>query len=188
MNRTRRRMLVRTVLVLLVFTAVGAACGYLWAEIWDPATGVVIDHTWYPSPWETGQQAQFDATGWYVVIAAAAGLVLGLLAALIAAGSELVMLVTVLLGSLLGAWTMRWVGLAQGPPDPQHLAASLPDNSTLPSAMELWGPATWLAFPFGAMLALTIVFLLLGRTRLPEEPGPGHAAAAGSDAEPVTHG
>jgi len=179
-----RRPLVLVAAVLVAFAVVGAACGWLWEWLWEPAPGVVVDHTWYPQPWDTGQEAQFAGTGWYLTIATAAGLVLGGLAAVLVRGREVLVLVTVALGSLVAGWLMRLVGLALAPPDPQELAARLPDRAPLPSGLQLWEPATWLGFPFGALLALMLVYLLIGSA--PRLPEPATAEPAATESEPAS--
>ena len=65
--------------VVAVFAGAGALCGLLWFRLWDVPHGVVSGHQWFTS--ETGLRADFSGTGWYVVIAVLAGLVLGALAA-----------------------------------------------------------------------------------------------------------
>lgn len=158
-----RVVALQVVVILLGFAAVGAACGLLWAALWDPAPGIVLEGHWYPSPWDSGQEAEFSGTGWYVVLATTAGLVLGALSALFLDRAELATLVAVVVGAVVAGQLMRAVGLAQSPPDPEVLAATAADRTELPSNLRLWWPASWLAFPFGSLVAVSGVFLLLAR-------------------------
>ncbi len=60
------------VAVLALFAAVGAGCGWLWFQVWHQPTGTVFGHDWFTD--EAGLRNVFDGTAWYVVLAAAGGL------------------------------------------------------------------------------------------------------------------
>jgi hypothetical protein len=159
--------------VVAVFAGVGALCGLLWFRLWDVPTGVVSGHKWYTS--ETGLRADFAGSGWYVVIAVLAGVVLGALAAWRCDRSELVTLAAVLGGSILAGYLMLRVGYHRSAPDPDHLALVAKDGTKLDGALRVdsWPPKG--AFPFGALLGLAMVYATtLGRTptELPSEPAP----------------
>ena len=141
------------------FAAVGAGCGWLWEWLWDAPGGVVANHVWFPDPWDQGQRADFTGTGLYVVIALAAGLLLGGLAASRARGRELVTLGAVTLGSVLAAVLMHVIGTQLAPGDPTRLARHLADGARLPGTLRLRGWASFGAFPVGALLPLAVVFL-----------------------------
>jgi hypothetical protein len=149
--------------VLAVFAGVGALCGLLWFRVWDVPHGVVSGHQWYTS--ETGLRADFAATGWYVVIALLAGLVLGALAAWRCDRSELVTLAAVLAGSVLAGYLMLQVGYHLSAPDPDVLARAAKDGTKLDGALRVGSGPPKLAFPFGALLGLAVVYAsTLGRT------------------------
>jgi ABC-type xylose transport system permease subunit len=161
--------------VVGVFAGVGALCGLLWFRLWDVPHGVVSGHEWYTS--ESGLRADFAATGWYVVIALLAGLVLGVLAGWLCDRSEVVTLVAVLAGSIVAGYLMLRVGYHRSPPDPHHLALVAKDGTKLDGALRVDSGPPKAAFPFGALVGLLLVYATtLGRTpdEVPGEPsGPG---------------
>jgi hypothetical protein len=162
---------VQALVIVVVFGVVGVGCGWLWYHLWDAPSGVVSGHQWYTN--EAGLRADFDGVAWYVTIALAAGLVLGILAALLFDRSELVTLAAVVLGSLLAAYLMLRVGTHLSPGDPHELAKTAQDGDKLKGALQVdpWPPRA--AFPFGALLGLAFVYLL-SSGRSPKEPRTEH--------------
>jgi hypothetical protein len=156
-------MVLQGLAVLAAFAGVGALCGLLWFRLWDVPHGVVSGHQWYTS--ESGLRADFAGTGSYVVIAVPAGLLLGALAAWLCARSELVTLLAVVAGSVLAAYLMLQVGHHRSPADPDVLALTAKDGTTLDGALRVHGWPPRAAFPFGALFGLALVYLgTLGRT------------------------
>jgi len=154
-----RTALLQAVVIMVAFAVVGVLCGLLWSAVWQPAQGEVSHHVWYPFSWDRAQPAFFAGTGWYVLIATAAGLVLGALAAWLLDRRELVTLAAVVVGGLVAAYLMRVVGLHRSPGSPQHLAKTAADGTKLPSQLTL---ASWwlvLVFPGGALASLSALFL-----------------------------
>jgi hypothetical protein len=157
---------VQALVVLAVFTGVGAFAGWLWYRLWDVPHGVVSGGQWYTD--EAGLRDDFDGTGWYVALALVAGLLLGVLSAWLLRRSELVTLLAVTAGSVLAAWVMLRVGHHLSPPDPDRLARTADDGTKLAGALRLhsWVPKG--AFPFGALIGLALVYGL-SATRTPAE-------------------
>lgn len=149
------------VLTVVLFLLAGALAGAVWWWAWEAPSGMVRDGRWYPQPWDVGQQADFAGQAWYVVVAAVTGLLGGALATLGRARGELLTLGSVLLGSVAGGVVMRLVGQALAPEDPHVLARTADDGARLSGTLHLAGPVWWLAMPFGALLAVAAVFLLL---------------------------
>jgi len=175
-DRSSRRSLAWVVGIVLVIASVGVAAGLLWHSLLHVPHGVVVGHQWFPDPWESGERDLFDATGWYVVIAVVAGLVLGTLAAVLSRAPELWTLAAVLVGSLIAAWLMRAVGLHGAPPDPRVAAAHAADGTRLSGTFGRPGAAAFITWPLAAVLPVGIVFLLVpGRgshfAETPAEPG-----------------
>lgn len=168
----RRRPAARVVavqasLVVVVFAVAGAAAGWLWYHLWDAPSGVVAGGVWYTD--EAGLREDFSGVALYVVVAAVAGLVLGVLTAWLLDRAELVTLAAVLVGSVLAGYLMLVVGHHLSPPDPQHLAASAADGTRLRGelAVDSWPPRA--AFPFGALVGLAIVYAA-SMSLSPDEP------------------
>jgi hypothetical protein len=148
---------VQGVVILVLFAGVGLLAGWVWWKLWSPApTGIVFEGNWYPQPTTEGLTAEFAGTGWYVVVAVVAGLVLGLLAGLLLDRDEIVTLVAVAAGSALAAWLMlRW-GTHFSPPDPDSIAKTAKDRTELRGQLDLAGRSPLLAFPVGALAGLAI--------------------------------
>jgi hypothetical protein len=158
----------QAVTIVAVFAAVGAAAGRLWYRLWDAPSGVVAGGQWYTS--EAGLRDDFQGVAWYVTIALAAGLVLGILTAWLFDRSELVTLVAVIVGSALAAYLMLRVGTHLSPADPHEVAKTAQDGDKLKGALTVtsWAPRG--AFTFGALIGLAFVYLVsIGRA--PTEPG-----------------
>lgn len=168
------------------FAVLGTVCGLVWQWAWRPPPGVVYGDEWFLDP--SGPDVGFAGTGLYVLIAAGAGLVAGLLVAWRLHGHEMVTLAGVLVGSTLAAWVMYAVGHALGPADPDLLAIGADDFSRLPAELDVgdespfapFGSAAAVAFPLGAVVGLAVLYLTWspagsrgGRHRsAPEDPAP----------------
>lgn len=161
--RAPLRLLARALLVVAVLAAAGALAGVVWEWWWTPPSGVVVHHQWLQD--ETGLRGDFSGTGTYVVVAAVTGaLVAGVLAAVLD-GAELLTLVAVLAGAALGGWLMHVVGVALGPTDPHHLAATAADGTRLPGNLVVSGDSVRRALPGGALAGLVVVWLGLSSKR-----------------------
>ncbi len=152
--------------VVGAFAAAGALCGWLWYLLWTPPEGVVIDHRWIPDPVEAGLRGEFLGTGWYVVVALVAGLLLGAGCAYLFDRAELVTLVAVCLGSALAAWVMLRVGLSLSPPDPHEVARTVADGTRVPGDLRVSRLPPKLAFSVGALLGLSTAYFLSARRTL----------------------
>lgn len=150
---------VQLALVVAIFAAAGAGCGWLWFRLWDPPQGVVFEGRWYLD--EEGLRGVFSSTGWFVAVAAGAGLVLGALCAYLFDRSELATLVAVTVGAALATFLMWRVGLALSPADPHELARSAADGDRLPGRMEASGVSPFLVLPAMALGALALAYATL---------------------------
>ena len=148
------------VAVLALFAVAGAGCGWLWFHVWSQPTGTVVDHVWYSD--EDGLRDVFDSTAWYVLFAAAGGVVVGGLATVFGRRAPIVTLVAVLAGSALAAWLMLRTGLALSPEDPRALAKTAADGTELRGRLSLeGGNSPYLAWPLGSLVVLMVLNLLL---------------------------
>src|SRR3546814_19207665 len=99
-----RKAVLQAVIVLVVFLVAGAACGWLWHQIWAPApTGFA-----YQNEPVFDDDVVFRGTGLYLVIGLPAGLVPGALANWVFEASAVLNLAALAHGS--GA--RRWLVLA----------------------------------------------------------------------------
>ena len=192
-----RSLLVRVLVVLATFALVGAIAGVVWEWLWTPPLGIVYRGQWILEP--SGPDYAFSGTGWYVVVALAAGLLTALALGWVLVSGEITTLVAAVVGSVLAGWLMFTVGHSLGPPDPRPLAAAKDDLERLPSDLRVAvkdpdsspttrGPssstpapahATYsmtssasLSFPLGTTVGLALVWFTTGgrRVRRVEEP------------------
>lgn len=155
---------VQALLTVGVLAGAGAVAGIIWNWVWTPTTGVVVDHTWNAGD-AIGLQHAFSATGWYVVVGAAAGLVGGVLVAALFDRVPLLTLGALVVGSALGAWLMLIVGTALGPGDPATIATTAADGTRLPQQLDVTGASPLIALPVGALTGLIVVFLGVSASR-----------------------
>ena len=159
-------LLRHVVLIVLAFAVAGALAGLVWQWLWTPPPGVVVHHQWLQD--ERGLRGDFAGTGSYVAVAAITGFLVGAVVAFLFDSAELVTLLAVVAGAVLAGWLMHRVGVALGPADPRHLAASAKDGTRLPGRLSVSGQSEFRAFPAGALLGLVIVFFgLSGRHHRP---------------------
>ena len=158
-----RAVLLRLVVVVAAFAAVGAIAGVVWEWLWTPPSGVVIDHELLLDG--EGLRADFASTGLYVLIAAVAGLLLSVLLGVLLDRHEVATLVGVAIGSALAAYLMLRVGAALGPPDPAPLARAAEDYTRIPDALRVSERSPFTAFPGGAMIGLIVTFIGLSSRR-----------------------
>ncbi len=166
---SRRASVVQGGVILALFMVTGLVGGWVWWKLWSPApAGAVFEKQWYPAATD-GLMAEFAGTGWYVVVAIAGGLLLGLVSGMLLDRDEVVTLIAVVVGSAIAAWLMLKVGLHLSPPDPQPIAETAKNGTELPGVLELSGAVNlpgrafdeevrspMLAFPIGALAGLAI--------------------------------
>ena len=150
---------VQVALVVGIFAAAGAGCGWLWFRLWDPPQGLVFEGKWYLD--EEGMRGVFSGTGLFVAVAAGAGLVLGGLCAYLFDRSELATLLAVSVGAVLATLLMWRVGLSLSPAAPHELARTAADGDRLPGRLEVSGASPFLMLPAIALGALALAFALL---------------------------
>lgn len=145
--------------VLALYAAAGVAAGWAWRRLWDPPTGVVLEGRWYLD--SAGLRGEFPSTGWFVLVSAATGLILGLVCAWLCSRSELATLVAVLAGAALATYLMWRVGLALSPEDPQELARTAADRERLPGQIEVSGRSPFLVLTGASLTSLALAFLVV---------------------------
>lgn len=150
----------RPLAVLVGLVLAGAVLGVVWGQlVWTPPPGTVQGGQWFPLD-ERALSLQTRGTSSYVLVAAAGGLVLGVLAALVGTRHELLTLLAVVLGGALAAYVMWQVGTWLGPADPAVVAADAPDGTSVPGALTVAGATPFLTLPATALAGLAAVFFL----------------------------
>lgn len=161
------RALRQVLLVLVAFAVVGAIAGMVWEWVWTPPSGVALGHEFLLD--EAGLRGDFSGAALYVLVASLAGLLLGVLVAVLSDRHELLTLAAVAAGSVLAAWLMLQVGTALGPPDPQPLAAAAEDYTPFVGDLQITGWSPYVAFPGGALVGLIVIFIGLNRRSAADE-------------------
>lgn len=171
-------------LILAAFAVAGGVCGLLWHVIWDAPTGVVFEQRWNLTT-EDGLRSAFSATGWFVMLSAGFGGVLGVVIGLRTRERELVSLASVVVGSIVAALLMWRIGLALSVPDPSVLARRAADGTLLEGRIAVGGWSPFLAYPTAALFGILVPFVLVsGR----EKPPVVARSSAPDVAEPLSPG
>lgn len=160
---TARRIAVDVVAILVVFAVVGVACGFLWEHVWTPPAGLAYQHKWMLDG--AGLPNDFSGTGLFALVGGVAGLVVGLVLAVLFDRDEVISLAAIMVGAALAAYLMWAVGKALGPPDPHTIARTADDFDPIPADLRVHGKAAFLAFPGAATLSAAAVFFLFPRRR-----------------------
>lgn len=195
----------QAVAIVVLCVGAGAVAGWLWEHLWTPGRGMVWQGQWnkgllylnqktFAQMWsENAHQDVWSAVGIYTAIAAAAGLVCGLVAVFLLARSPLVTLAALVVGGVAGGVVMGRLGMALGPADPTTLARHTANGVVLPDRLQLSGMnwhlslfgwhlapnLLYLTFPGVALLVLGVVFLAFDRragTAAERATGPARVA------------
>lgn len=157
-------VLLQALATVAVLAGAGALAGLVWFQLWTPPSGTVRSGQWITD--ETGLRADFAGTGLYVVIAAATGLLVGAVVAIVFDRSELATLLCVLGGAALAGWVMYLVGVHRSPPDPQSVAATAADGTVLPGRLHVSRRTPFVAFPLGALVGYAVLLLVVPKRGL----------------------
>jgi hypothetical protein len=152
-----RRSLLLATAVLVAYVVVGALAGVVWEWLWKPPAQVVQQHHLYYADYGSLRRV-FTGTGLYAIVAAVAGALVALAAALLTRRHELLTLAAVVLGSLLAAYTMHAVGVALGPADPAALAETARDGTRVSAQLAVHGKTPYLVWPMVSLFVLAVVF------------------------------
>ena len=148
------------VAVLAAYALVGLFGGWIWHTLWQPATGVVVEHQWYADA--AALREEFSGTAIYVLVAASLGVALGVVFALVGGARPMLALTVSVAGALLAGWLMLKLGERLGPADPRDLALKADDGTRLPSALTVSGVTPLFAFALGSLAAMGAIFTLFG--------------------------
>jgi hypothetical protein len=154
--------------VIGAYLVVGVVCGVLWWWLWDPAMFTKV-RGGGGSMGEVQLGRRFAADGWYVVIAAVAGLVLGAGMMLWRTRDVLLTTILVVLGSGVAAGAMVVTGHLLGPVDPDVALASVAPGTEVPTQLGVSSAAVYLVWPIATLVAaLVVLWAVPGR--FPEGP------------------
>jgi hypothetical protein len=135
---------------------------------------------------EVALSHRFDADGWFVVIAAVAGFVSGVVLTWWRSRDHRLTTVLLLVGSVVAAASHGVVGGVLGPPDPEPVLAGLAEGETVPVPLVVSADVAYLSWPIAVLAGALMV--LWSSTRvgdrrfaegLPGEPVPGADAGRG---------
>jgi hypothetical protein len=157
--------------VLIAYALVGLVAGLVWEAVWTPPTEVVQQHQAFYADYQSLRRV-FTGTGLYVLIGAVASMLTALVIALVTRQRELLILVSVTLGSAMAAFVMREAGLSRGPSDPVAGARTAADGTHLRGALEVSGHSPYLIWPMTSLFVLALVFFAWPRSRADDPVGP----------------
>jgi hypothetical protein len=163
-----RAMLLDAVVILGVFLLAGLAAGVLWPHLVHPVSvtrtnaGIVTG--------ELDLSHRIDNDGWYSVLGAVGGLVLGVVLTLWRRTNEVVTVLLVTSGAFLAAWVSAVVGTALGPEDPQKALAHAAVGATAPDRVTVSAHAAYFVWPIAAVAgALVVLWRPFSPRARPEE-------------------
>ena len=156
MSRAPTRLLVLDVsVVLALFLVAGALSGALWPQLADPVTVTKGELGLTTS--EVALSERFDSDGWYSVLAAGCGLVLGLVLTAWRRTDEVLTLLSVVAGAWLAAWVSAEVGTLVGPDDPREVLATARLGATAPDTVSVSSAAAYFLWPISAVIGAMVV-------------------------------
>lgn len=164
-----RGLLLENLAVLVGFVLAGAAAGWVWERWATPPDGAVVGRKWnlgyrVDGDYIVGDTDSFShafaVVGTFVLVCAAVGLVLGVVAAFACRRSELVTLAVVAASSALAVFVCYRVGLALGPADPTAAAAKAVDGTMLSGDLAIDQLAPFVVLPLAALVGLAVTYFL----------------------------
>lgn len=122
---------------------------------------------------------QFGADGWFFVIAAAGGLLSGLVLTWVRRRSPILVVLLLVAGGALATFLMVEVGRLLGPSDPSTVLASAPVGGKVPLQLEVDAHGVWFVWSIAALIGGIIVLWI---TEARETSRQQHEAAYGYSA------
>jgi hypothetical protein len=125
----------------------------------------------------------FGVDGWFAVLGAVAGLLLGAVLLIRHRATPVVAVVATVVAALGGSLLAWRVGVLLGPDPVERRAATVDDGTTLPLDLGIEAHGVLLAWPLGVVVAVLVVGFLLDEpppaAPRPPDPATGDAAGAG---------
>jgi hypothetical protein len=156
-RRDPGRLVADVVVVLGAGALLGLVAGVALPQLADPvtvtrtATGLVRD--------EVALSEQFDVDGWYTVLAAIGGFLLGAVMLAWRRTDEVVTLLAAVAGAFLASWLSAAVALTLGPDDPAEKLSDAADGATAPAALALTADVVHWVWPLFAVLGALLYLL-----------------------------
>jgi hypothetical protein len=165
--------------VLLGMAVLGLVGGVLWATWADPPGYTVSRQNASMGQAESGKQFGVEVV--YAGIAAALGLVAGLVAGWRLSRYGWILAVTLTLGGLSAALISSVTGRWLGPPDPSGVLARAAVGTVVPVQLTVESTALFFTWPAAALAGLLLAVGVLTRSSAISTPdskfGPEHAAS-----------
>ncbi|HET6165370.1 MAG TPA: hypothetical protein VFE07_00965 [Marmoricola sp.] len=159
-----RHPLVRDVVIVLAwFAALGVLCAVIWWQVTPLAEFTRTSDNAQMGEDQLGRQVSSD--GWYFTIAAAAGLLSGIVLLAARRRDPIAMVVLVAAGSVLASWVMVRVGLWLGPADPGKALAHVPVGGKVPMQLQTHADGVRFAWPVAALVGALGVLWGLDESR-----------------------
>lgn len=152
-------------LLLVSALALGALMSLIWWQVAPQPQLVVTEDGIYPQDFYNA--SWFGADGWFLLLGAAAGLVLAVLAWSWCRQRPMIALATLVLGGALVALTAWWLGGLLGPPDPSQ--GDIAVGETVPEPLGLRA----LGVLFAPAVVAVATFVVLAAALPPAEAEPG---------------
>lgn len=156
-DRTRpsRDLAVDAAVVLAWFVVLGVVGAVAWWQLTPLAEFTRTSTDAQMGEEQLGRQVSSD--GWYFTVAAAAGLVSGVVLLAWRKRDPVATVVLVVLGAVLASWLMARVGLWLGPEPPKSALRHVPVGGTVPIQLETHADGVRFAWPVAAMLGALAV-------------------------------
>lgn len=153
---------VRTaVLTLAVFAFGGVVGGWVWAMVTDPPAYEVTSELPEPLPADAIVTANFESDATFLLVAAVGGLLCAIICTAMFRSRGLVLLASVLAGSLLGSYLTQLIGAALGPAPLPAQAAGASAGDVLTYPLEVNATAVLVVWPIAAVIGLMLTVSLL---------------------------
>lgn len=141
--------------VLVAFLVAAVAVGLLWPQLVDPVVVERAERGLLTGELELADR--FDITGWYALLAAGAGLLLGAVLVARHQTHEVITVLAVLVGACLAAYVSAWVGSWVGPDDPNTVLADAELGATAEERVVLSAGVAYLVWPISALVGCVVV-------------------------------
>jgi hypothetical protein len=149
-SAARRPVMADALVVVGWFVLIGVLGALLWWQLTPLA-----EYTRTASTAQMGEEQlgrQVSADGWYFVIAAAGGLLSGIVLLSWRHRDPVALVVLVTVGALLAGWLVLRIGLWLGPADPREALPHVAEGAKVPLQLRVHASGLVLVWPITALL------------------------------------